>query len=120
MDLRGRFYDPKRPDFGPPHAASTGAYLEGLVDAMALARALGQRNRASIYQRTLERGLRSLRQLQFRDHRDAYYISKDRRVMGALRTEAYDNSVRLDSAAHALAAAIKILRPFTFPALESG
>ncbi len=31
--------------------------------------------------------------------------------MGALRTEAYDNSVRIDSAAHALAAAIKVLKP---------
>ena len=120
MDLRGRFYDPMRPEFGPPHAASTSAYLEGLADVMALARALGQRNRALFYQRAIERGLRSLRQLQFRDHQDAYYISKEERVMGALRTEAYDNSVRLDSAAHALAAAVKILRPITFPALESG
>ena len=30
--------------------------------------------------------------------------------MGALRTEAYDNAVRVDSAAHALAAAVKLLQ----------
>ena len=40
-----------------------------------------------------------------------FYISKKPRVQGALRTEVYDNAVRVDSAAHALAAAIKILRP---------
>ena len=113
-DLRGRFYDPRRPDFGPPHAASTGAYLEGLGDAVALARALGEQTRSSMYERSIHRGLRSLRQLQFRDERDAFYISKRRRVLGALRTEAYDNSVRVDSAAHALLAAIKVLRPMSF------
>ena len=107
-DLRGRFYDPRRPEFGPPHAASTGAYLEGLADAAALARALGDGKRASVYGRALDRGLRSLRQLQFRDERDAFYISGKDRVLGALRTEAYDNAVRVDSAAHALAAAVKI------------
>ena len=110
-DLRGRFYNPKRPDFGPPHAASTGAYLEGLADALALARAVGNGPRAVAYDRAVRRGLRSLRQLQFRDERDAFYISRRKRVMGALRTEVYDNAVRVDSAAHALITAIKILRP---------
>ena len=110
-DLRGRFYNPRRPDFGPPHAASTGAYLEGLADAAALARAVGERRRADAYERAVGRGLRSLRQLQFRDERDAFYVSKRKRVLGALRTEVYDNAVRVDCAAHALAAAVKILRP---------
>ena len=110
-DLWGRFHDPERPDFGPPHAASTGAYMEGLADAMTLARAVGDGARAAAYEVAIARGLRSLRQLQFRDRRDAFYITKPERVMGALRTEAYDNAVRVDSAAHALAAAVKILRP---------
>ena len=113
-DLRGRFHDPRRPEFGPPHAASTGAYLEGLADAGALAKALGEKGRATAYERTIHRGLRSLRQLQFRDERDTFYISRKKRVLGALRTEVYDNSVRVDSAAHALAAAIKVLRPMDF------
>ena len=116
-DMRGRFYDPRRPEFGPPHAASTGAYLEGLADAAALARALDDRNRARTYERALERGFRSLRQLQFRDWRDAFYISKPERVLGALRTEVYDNAVRVDSAAHALLAAVKVQRPMDFGAV---
>ena len=118
-DLRGRFYDPKRPEFGPPHAASTGAYLEGLADAAALARALGDHARTTAYECALARGLRSLRQLQFRDERDAYYVSRRTRVLGALRTEVYDNAVRVDSAAHALLAAIKILHPLDLQAAEA-
>ena len=110
-DLKGRFYDPRHREFGPPHAASTGAYLEGLGDTVALARALGDERRATAYERSIHRGLRSLRQLQFRDERDAFYVSKRNRVLGALRTEVYDNAVRVDSAAHALLAAIKVLRP---------
>ena len=115
-DLRGRFYNPKRPDFGPPHAASTGAYLEGLADAGALARAVGDGSRAAAYGRAINRGLRSLRQLQFRDEHDTFYISRKKRVMGALRTEVYDNAVRVDSAAHALTAAVKILQLVDFRA----
>ncbi len=109
-DLRGRFYDPGHREFGPPHAASTGVYLEGLADALALARALGDDARAAAYRQAVERGLRSLRQLQFRDERDAFYVSRKERVLGALRTEVYDNAVRIDSAAHALAAAVKLLK----------
>ncbi len=117
-DLRGRFYNPRRPDFGPPHAASTGAYLEGFADAAALARAAGDRTRADAYERAVGRGLRSLRQLQFRDRYDTFYISKRSRVLGALRTEVYDNAIRLDSTAHALAAAVRILRPMEFGARQ--
>ena len=57
----------------------------------------------------MKAGFRSLRQLQFRSSEDAFYIHHRRRVLGALRVEAYDNAVRVDSAAHALAAAVKRL-----------
>ena len=108
-DLRGRFHDPRRPEFGPPHAASTGAYLEGLADSLALARTLGDGTRVAAYERAIDRGLRSLRQLQFRGPHDMFYIARKERVAGALRTETYDNAIRVDSAAHALAAALKLL-----------
>ena len=108
-DLRGRFYDPSRPHFGIPHASSTGVYLEGLVDATSVARLLGCSRRATAYATLVQRGLRSLRQLQFRDATDAFYVSSLPRVLGALRTEVYENSIRLDNMAHALAACIKVL-----------
>ena len=113
-DLRGRFYDPERPHFGPPHASSTGVYCEGLADAAALAREVGDSSRAASYERAVARGMRSLRQLQFRDARDAFYVSRRSRVMGGLRTTVYDNAVRLDSAGHALAAALKVSHPIRF------
>lgn len=113
-DLCGRFYNPRFPEFGPPHAASTGAYLEGLADALALADFLGDQVRFTAYKNVIRLGLRSLRQLQFRDQRDAFYVTKRLRVLGALRTETYDNSIRVDSASHALSAALKILHPTKF------
>ena len=114
-DMRGRFYDPRHPDWGPPHAASTGVYCEGLADALALAHAYRDSARIEQYSTALSRGMRSLRQLQFRNSTDAFYVSRKDRVMGALRTEVYDNSVRIDSAAHALLAALKILNSFQRP-----
>ena len=81
---------------------------------MALAIHVGDEPRPAAYRQAIERGLRSLRQLQFRDERDMFYISRKARVRGALRTEVYDNAVRIDSAAHALAATLKILRPPRF------
>ena len=115
-DLRGRFYDPKRPEFDPPHEASTGVYLEGLADATVPARTVGDGTRAARYDRAITCGFRSLRQLQFRDDRDAFYIAKRKRVLGALRTEIYDNAVRIDSAGHALMAAVKMLQPIEYGA----
>jgi len=113
-DVRGRFYDPNRRHFGPPHASSTAVYCEGLADAAALAREVGEGARTASYERAVERGMRSLRQLQFRDERDAFYVSQRQRVMGALRTTVYDNAVRVDSAGHALAAALKVSHPIRF------
>ena len=115
-DLRGRFHDPARPEFGVPHASSTGVYLEGYAPALALVRALGDEERAGLYERIVERGLRSLRQLQFRDERDMFYIAHPERVKGALRTETCNNELRVDSAAHALLAAVTLLRPIDFSA----
>ena len=114
-DVRGRFYDPNRRHFGPPHASSTAVYCEGLADAAALARNVGHFARAASYERAVAHGMRSLRQLQFRDERDAFYVARRQRVMGALRTTVYDNAVRVDSAGHALAAALKASHPIRFP-----
>ena len=109
-DLRGRFYNPRRRDFGPPHAASTGVYLEGLADALSLALKFGDQSRIAAYRQAICRGFRSLYQLQFRSQFDTFYVSRKNRVMGCLKTEAYDNTVRIDSNAHALLAAIKVLQ----------
>ncbi len=109
-DMAGRFYAPGRPDFGPPHASSTGVYLEGLAAAFACAEALGEKTRASRYAQTIWRGLGHLDRLQFREPAECYYLSRPQRVLGGLRSEVYDNTLRIDNAQHALAAALAVLQ----------
>ncbi len=109
-DMAGRFYAPDRPDFGPPHASSTGVYLEGLSAAFEVAEWLGDRPRAERYARTIWRGLRNLRQLQFLDEVDCFYVSKRERVLGGLRSEVYDNTLRIDNTQHAIAALLAVAR----------
>jgi hypothetical protein len=107
LDHWGRFYSPNKPEYGPPHASATGVYLEGLVDALALAREAGDTLRAASYKQAIERGIRSLAQLQFRDDLDAYYVSQKERVIGAIRTESYNNEIRIDNLQHGLMALLK-------------
>ena len=112
-DTAGRFYDPDNPGFGPPHASSTGVYLEGLIRAFALARETGDSARAEAYRQAIVRGLRSLMQLEFADEMDMFYINPRDRVRGALRTTVYDNEIRVDNVQHGLMAILDILETFT-------
>ena len=65
--------------------------------------------RAQAYRLAILRGLRSLMQLQFRDGIDMYYVGRTERVQGGIRTEAYDNTIRVDNVQHGLMALLKIL-----------
>jgi hypothetical protein len=105
-DLWGRFYSPDKP-YGPPHASSTGVYLEGLVDALAVASALGDERRSIDYRRAVHRGMRSIAQLQFKDRLDAFYVKKIDAVLGAVRTETYNNEIRVDNIQHPTMALLK-------------
>lgn len=113
-DTLGRFYDSTRP-FGPPHAATTGACLEGLADAYSLATALSDTKRAQSYRMVILRGLRSAMQLQFAEEEEMYYISPAMRpyVQGGLRTTVYNNEIRCDNVQHNVMAALKIYEQFT-------
>ncbi|TPV96691.1 MAG: hypothetical protein B7733_03370 [Myxococcales bacterium FL481] len=112
-DERGRFYARDR-GFGPPHASSTGVYIEGLIDAFRLARAVGDDKRAEAYRLALVRGMRSQLQLQFADEVDLSYVAADQRhrVRGGIRTTTYDNSIRCDNVQHPLMGILKVLRTF--------
>jgi hypothetical protein len=111
-EMRGQFYVPRHPEYGPPHASSTGVYLEGLIDAFSLALAIGDTRRAETYRLVIARGLRSIMQLQFSDDVDMFYIAKKDRVRGAVRTTTYDNTIRVDNVQHNLDAILKIQRRF--------
>ena len=110
-DLDGRFYS-QRPYYGPPHASSTGVYLEGLIDAYKLANTVGDSERQENYRIAILKGLRSVMQLQFSDDVDMFYISEKGRVAGGIRTTVYDNEIRVDNVQHNLMAVIKILMEF--------
>ena len=108
---QGRFYDPTRP-FGPPHASSTGVYLEGLIDAHQMAKAVGDSGRQEKYRRSIIRGLRSVMQLTFLDDVDLYYVHQKDKVLGGVRETVYDNEIRVDNIQHNLMGILKILRDF--------
>ncbi|MFV8818648.1 hypothetical protein [Haliea sp. E17] len=108
-DTPGRFYNPRVPAYGPPHASSTGVYLEGLVDAWQLARALGDSVREQRYRSAIVQGLRSAMQLQFRDADGQWFVDDLLRTSGGLRTTVYNNVIRVDNVQHTLLAAQKIL-----------
>lgn len=112
-DMQGRFYDPKRSHFGPPHASSTGVYLEGLADAFSLAKEIGDSVRTEKYRIAIVRGMRSIMQLQFKDDIDCFYIKHVNRVLGGVRTTVYDNTIRIDNVQHALMAFFKIYARFS-------
>lgn len=112
-DMRGRFYTDEH-KYGVPHASSTGVYLEGLIDAYALAEALGDGERQERYRLAITRGLRSTMQLGFFDPVDMFYVRKRKRryVEGGVRTATYDNVIRCDNVQHNLMAIWKILDAF--------
>lgn len=108
-DAKGRFYDDTRRHFGKPHASSTGVYLEGLADALAVARLANDEKRVTSYKTSIRRGLRSVFQLQFTEGPGLFYISKPEKVIGGVRTRLYDNTIRVDNVQHNLLAALKML-----------
>lgn len=110
-DTLGRFYAPNR-NFGVPHASSTGVYLEGLIDAFALAREIGDKKHEEKYRKAIVLGLRSSMQLQFADEIDLFFVRDKRRVLGGMRTTVYDNEIRVDNVQHVLMGVQKILQEF--------
>jgi hypothetical protein len=112
-DMWGRFYSPSRPDYGPPHASSTGVYMEGLADALRLAIDLQDVQRIGSYKSVFLKGLRSIAQLQFKDRADCFYVSTPSRVMGGVRTECYNNEIRVDNIQHALMGLLKMQQLMT-------
>ena len=77
------------------------------MDALFLARKIGDNARAASYKQAIERGIRSLAQLQYHDNLDTYYVSRKERVIGAIRTESANNEIRIDNLQHGLMALLK-------------
>ncbi len=103
-DMKGQFLPPDV----MAHISSTGVYLEGLAYALELARASGDKARASRYQESIERGLRHLYQHQYNDLFQAFFAARVDRTIGGLRSTLVDATIRIDNMGHALNAIITL------------
>jgi hypothetical protein len=110
-DEKGHFHSRER-DYGPPHASSTGVYIEGIIDAYAIAKAVGDTARAERYRLSLSRAIRSVMQLQFVDDIDMFYVTDRVKTKGGLRTTTIRNEVRVDNVQHVLMGLLKLLDRF--------
>jgi hypothetical protein len=87
-------------------------YLEGLIDAFAMARKIGDKHHEEKYRKAIVLGLRSSMQLQFQDDIDMFYSSAKKRLRGGMRTTVYENEIRVDNIQHVLMGVQKIIREF--------
>ena len=51
-------------------------------------------------------------QLQFKSPEEMFYVNRPERVLGGIRTEVYDNRIRVDNVQHALMGTQRILARF--------
>lgn len=107
----GRFYDPKTPQYGSPHASSDAVYVEGLAYARELARKVGDQERERKYYDALVAGVHNLDRLQYERGLLSIFVDKavSKRIEGGVMTNVCNGSVRIDTQAHAVDALTKLL-----------
>lgn len=96
--------------------SATALYLQGLTDALALARSWGDSDRAERYEQAVRRAARFVMQLEFRPG-EAYYVRSRPDTIGGVRASLCDNTLRIDQCQHALTALDKTRRVL-FPDAE--
>jgi hypothetical protein len=111
-DEKGRFFSRER-DYGGAHASATGVYIEGIIDAYAMAKAVGDKKREELYRKTLARAIRSVMQLQYVDEVDMFYVTDREQTKGGLRTTVMRNEVRVDNVQHVLMGLLKLMDRFS-------
>jgi hypothetical protein len=82
---------------------ATAAYVQGLVEAVRTAEALGDRERAARYAEAVRRASRFVVQLQFRPE-ECFYVQSPRDVVGGARSLPSDPTLRIDYSEQSLAA----------------
>lgn len=110
-DEKGEFFS-REHDYGGSHASATGVYIEGIIDAYAMAKTVGDAAREERYRLSLSRAIRSVMQLQYVDDIDMYYVTDRVRTKGGLRTTVMRNEVRVDNVQHVLMGLLKLLDRF--------
>ncbi|MCP4246767.1 MAG: AMMECR1 domain-containing protein [bacterium] len=85
---------------------ATASYLEGLTDALSLARRFEDDVRRARYERAVRLAARFVMQLQVQPV-EAYYVPSRQDAVGGIRTSPSDNRLRIDHCQHALMALMK-------------
>lgn len=85
---------------------ATASYLEGMADALTLARDFGDAKRARRYERVVREAARFVMQLQVRPE-EAYFVRSPRDAVGGIRATPALNLLRIDHCQHALVGLIK-------------
>jgi len=112
IDVWGRFFNPRYPQYGYPHSSSTGVYLEGVTYAYELARERNDTARMKTYGESVRLASLNIINLQF-DSENTYYLNRPERVLGAIRVGVAQNSIRVDTTQHSADAFKRILTVFT-------
>jgi hypothetical protein len=105
----GRFYNDDYPQYGTPHSASDGVYLEGLGYAYVMAVQEWDTRRAALYKESLLLWAKNLLRLQYTS-KDTYFLEYPERVMGAVHYRIDDNRIRIDTTQHMIDAFDVLLR----------
>ena len=104
----GRFFNPEKSEWGPPHSSSTGIYTEGLTYAYELAMQKGDADRGGRYAAAIRSGTRYLLEVQWTAE-SAGEFEYSERLIGALKRTPSVGTLRIDQTGHALNAFGRIL-----------
>ena len=102
-------------------SANTGSYMEGLGDAIHIARLTGDEARLRLYQERAKMGYRWLFMLQYGES-DAKVLKRPDMAQGGVRKTLADSQLRIDNTQHAISSFAKGLR-FIYqrlPAVQGG
>lgn len=97
-ESRGRFY-PQENNRRYPSALTTARNIYALEQALQVASLVGDTDRVHSLSRVILRGMRYLSQIQFKNSAETYYTQDPSKILGALRTTAYNSISSLDAAA---------------------
>ena len=100
----GRFYNDSTPQYGSPHSSSDAVYIEGLAYAYEIAELVGDEDHIRQYKQAITLGIQNLIGLQ--------YNSSNWRINGAIRINADDMELRVDTTQHMADAFRKIIEVF--------
>jgi AMMECR1 domain-containing protein len=105
LDVDAAYADKIGSFFESGTSYSTGVFVESVIEAYRVAKALDDRDRMRRYRRAVQLGLRFLLQCQYRPE-NLFTVPSPTRTLGGMRTSVYDSSIRIDCVQHAALAGL--------------